>query len=56
MIKSERDSHVYILEVDLEYSDELDKSHNAYPLVPKKPEISCSILSKYCSDLHMNKA
>ena len=38
----------YILEVDLEYSDEL---HNDYPLAPEKLEISDDMLSKYCIEI-----
>ena len=40
----------YILEVDLEYSDELYTSHNDYPLGPGKLKINHSILSNYCSN------
>ena len=38
----------YILEVDLDYPDELHKLHNNYPLGPKKLEISYDTLSNYC--------
>ena len=38
----------YILEVDLEYSDELHVLHNDYPLAPKKLAIPYDILSDYC--------
>ena len=36
-----------ILEVDLEYRDELLESHNHYPIIPEKLEIICIMLSKY---------
>ena len=32
---SEYNLHGYILEIDLEYPDELHESHNGYPLVPE---------------------
>ena len=38
----------YLLEVDLEYPDELHKLHNDYPLVPEKRAVSSDMLSKYC--------
>ena len=41
----------YILEVDLEYPDELHNLHNDYPLAPEKLEIIQNILPKYCSDI-----
>ena len=43
-------SYEYILEVDLEYPDELHELHN-YPLAPEKLEINRNILSKYCSSI-----
>ena len=41
----------YILEVDLEYPDELHNLHNDYSLAPEKLEITQNMLSKYCSDI-----
>ena len=41
----------YILEVDLEYPNELHNLHNDYPLAPEKLEIAQNMLSKYFSDI-----
>ena len=38
----------YILEVDLEYPQELHDIHNDYPLAPEKINIPKEWLSKYC--------
>ena len=38
----------YILEVDVEYPDELHDLHDDYLLAPEKLEISSNMLSKYC--------
>ena len=38
----------YLLEVDLEYPDELHELHNDYPLAPEKLAVSSNMLSKYC--------
>ena len=46
---AENSSDGYILEVDLEYPDELHELHNNYLLAPEKHEISDDTLTKYCS-------
>ena len=38
----------YVLEVDLEYPQELHDIHNDYPLAPEKINIPKEWLSKYC--------
>ena len=45
---------VWILEVDLEYPDELHELHNDYPLAPEKFQISHDMLSKYGSNITSN--
>ena len=40
-----------ILEIDLEYPEELHHLHNDYPLAPEKILVSDDMLSKYCKDL-----
>ena len=48
---SKNSSIGYILEADLEYSNELHDLHNDYPLAPEKLEISQNMLSKYCCNV-----
>ena len=48
---SENNFDGYILEVDLEYPDELHEFHNHYLLAPEKLEISHNMLSNYCSNI-----
>ena len=48
---SKKSSTGYILEVDLEYPDELHALHNDYPLVPEKHAITYDMLSDYCKKI-----
>ena len=48
---SEKSLIDYILEVDLEYPDELHVLHNDYPLAPEKLAVSSDMLSKYCKKI-----
>ena len=41
----------YILEVDLEYLDELHELHNDHPLAPEKLAIPYDMLSDYCEKI-----
>ena len=41
----------YILEVDLEYPDELHGLHNGFPLVQEKLIVSSDMLSRYCKKI-----
>ena len=47
----ENSSDGYILEVDLEYPDELYELHNYYPLAQEKLEISHNMLWNYCKNI-----
>ena len=38
----------YILDVDLEYQEELHKMHNDYPLAAEKMKVTKEMLSPYC--------
>ena len=40
----------YILEINIEYPDELHVLHNDYPLAPEKLEISFEMFSDYCKN------
>ena len=40
-----------ILEVDLEYPDELHVLHNDYPLAAEKLKVGSDMLSRYCSEI-----
>ena len=48
---SENSEIGYILEVNLEYSNELHVLHNDYPLAPEKLAISYEMLSRYCKKI-----
>ena len=48
---SEKSSTGYILEIDLEYPDELHELHNDDPLAPEKLAVSSDTLSKYCKKI-----
>ena len=48
---SEKSLIDYILEVDLEYPDELHVLHNDYPLAPEKLAIPYDMLSDYCKKI-----
>ena len=48
---SEKSLIGYILDVDLEYPDELHVLHNDYPLAPEKIAIPSTMLSDYCKKI-----
>ena len=48
---SENSSIGYILNIDLEYPDELHVLHNDYPLAPEKLAIPYDMLSDYCKKI-----
>ena len=48
---SEKSPIGYILEVDLEYPDELHVLHNDYSLAPEKLAIPYDMLSDYCKKI-----
>ena len=48
MSVSKKSRRGLILEVDLEYLEELHVLHNDYPLVPEKLAIPYDMLSNYC--------
>ena len=48
---SEKSLICYILEVYLEYPDELNALHNNYPLAPEKLAVSYDMPSDYCKKI-----
>ena len=48
---SKNNSDGYILEIDLEYPDELHELYNDFPLASEKLKISHNMLSNYCSSI-----
>ena len=48
---SEKSSIGYILEIDLEYLDDLHALHNNYPLALEKLAIPYNMLSDYCKKI-----
>ena len=40
-----------ILEVDLEYPEELHDLHNDYPIGPEKVKVTKNMLSRYCKNI-----
>ena len=53
---SKNNLYGYILEVDLEYPDELHNLHNDCPLAAEKLEITYDMLSNYSKKLLTNTA
>ena len=50
-LKSKKSPVGYFLNVDLEYSNELHKLHNDFPLAPEKLAVSSDMLLKYCKKI-----
>ena len=44
----------YLLEVDLEYPDELHGLYNCHPLAPERPAVSSDMVSKNCKKIADN--
>ena len=53
---SEYNLHGYILEIDLEYPDELHESHNGYPLVPENLKLVVVCFQNILLILQINMA
>ena len=47
----ENSSVGHMLDVDLEYPDQLHELHNDYPLTPEQLQIRHNMLSNYCSNV-----
>ena len=41
----------YMLEVDLEYPEDLHEMHNDYPLAAEKRKVTKDMLSPYCKNI-----
>ena len=48
---NEKSDTGYLLEVNLDYPDELHELHNDYPLAPEKLAVSNDMLSAYCKKI-----
>ena len=48
---SDKSPMLYILEVDLEYPDELHELNNDFPLAPEKSSVFSNMLSNYCKKI-----
>ena len=48
---SEKSLIGYLLQIALEYPDELHELHNNYALAPEKLAVSSDMLSKYCKKI-----
>ena len=47
----ENSSIAYILQVELNYPDDLHELHNDYPLAPENLEISQNMVRNYCNNI-----
>ena len=51
MNKSDNNLHGYVLEVDLDYPEELHDVHNEYSMAPEKIKTEDEILSPYSFEI-----
>ena len=49
--EKDKSLHGYVLEVDLDYPENLHKEHSDYPMVPEKIKIKTEWLSPYCLEI-----